>query len=63
MAGPTAPCFTQAELLPEPEGGYVEKLFGSVQALLAVAGFVDLVPLTLEQRRERTPAIDLVVND
>ena len=35
VAGPTAPCFTQAELLPEPEGGYVEKLFGSVRALLA----------------------------
>ena len=34
MAGPSAPCFTRATLLPEPDGGYVEKLFGSVRALL-----------------------------
>lgn len=34
MAGPSAPCFTRATLLPEPNGGYVEKLFGSVRALL-----------------------------
>lgn len=32
--GPAAPCFSRAELLPEPAGGYVEKLFGSVRALL-----------------------------
>ena len=35
VAGPDAPCFSRAELLPEPAGGYVEKLFGSVRALLA----------------------------
>ena len=34
MAGPSAPCFTRATLLPEPDGGYVEKLLGSVRALL-----------------------------
>ena len=34
MAGPSAPCFTRATLLPEPDGGYVEKLFGSVRTLL-----------------------------
>ena len=34
LAGPSAPCFTRATLLPEPDGGYVEKLFGSVRALL-----------------------------
>ena len=34
MAGPSAPCFTRATPLPEPDGGYVEKLFGSVRALL-----------------------------
>ena len=34
MAGPSAPSFTRATLLPEPDGGYVEKLFGSVRALL-----------------------------
>ena len=33
-AGPSAPCFTRATLLPEAEGGYVEKLFGSVRGLL-----------------------------
>ena len=34
VAGPAAPCFSRAELLPEPTGGYVEKIFGSVRALL-----------------------------
>ena len=34
LAGPSAPCFTRATLLPEPDGRYVEKLFGSVRALL-----------------------------
>ena len=34
MAGPSAPSFTRATLLPEPDGGYVEKLFGSVRTLL-----------------------------
>ena len=34
MAGPSAPSFTRATLLPESDGGYVEKLFGSVRTLL-----------------------------
>ena len=37
VAGPAAPCFSRAELLPEPAGGYVEKFFGSVRAIL-IAG-------------------------
>ncbi len=34
LAGPSAPSFTRATLLPEPDGGYVEKLLGSVRTLL-----------------------------
>lgn len=33
-AGPTASCFLRATLLPEPEGGYVDKLFSGVDALI-----------------------------
>lgn len=44
VAGPAAPCFGRAELLPEPEGGYVEKFFGSVRALL-IAGAEMIVTL------------------
>ena len=35
MAGATAACFTGATLLPEPEGGYVERIFRSAAALVA----------------------------
>ena len=34
MAGPAGPCFQRARLLPEPTGGYVDRLFQSVAALL-----------------------------
>ena len=35
MAGPAAAWFTRAALLPEPEGGYVERIFRSAAALVA----------------------------
>ena len=44
VAGPAAPCFSRAELLPEPTGGYVEKIFGSVRTLL-IAGAEMIVTL------------------
>ena len=34
VAGPAAACFRKASLLPEPDGGYVEKIQGGVNALL-----------------------------
>ena len=69
--GPAAPCFSRAELLPEPAGGYVEKLFGSVRALLTAGaemivtlggdGTAAYVAEALGDARRTVPLLGIVV--